>query len=138
MADRSSRASSLGVLLLAAGAAAIGIAYAATIGAGAPTGWVPWFVAFGCVSCSVGLFVVGAASRGPIRPLIGWVLLALFVVMAAAFGAALAMPAPEGATERIVLGLPQRLAILFYGIGFLPLIALPLTFAMTLGRDDKA
>lgn len=132
-----SRATFVGVALLFCGALAIGIAYAAAVGAGAAPEWTPWFVAFGGASCAVGLFVVGAAARGPIRPLIGWLLAALCVLIFAAFGAALSMRVPAGATETIVLGLPLRLAIVFYGVGLLPLVVLPVVFAMTIGKDQK-
>jgi hypothetical protein len=137
MPEPASRATSIGVGLLALGAVVIGAAYAATIGAGGAQAWAPWFVALGCSTCAVGLFVVGAASRGPVQPLIGWLLVALFLVIFGAFGAALSMRVPDGATERIVLGLPLRLAIVFYGIGLLPLVVLPVTFAMTIGRNQK-
>jgi hypothetical protein len=137
MAERSSRAANIGVALLAAGAASVGVAYAATVGAGAAPGWASWFLAFGSAACSAGLFVVGAASHGPIRPLVAWLLAALFVVIFGAFGAGLAMRVPEGAPEGLVLGLPLRLAIVFYGIGVLPLLVLPLVFAMTLGKERK-
>jgi hypothetical protein len=137
MPEPASRATKIGVGLLACGAVAVGAAYAATIGAGGAPAWVPWFAALGSAACSVGLFVIGAASRGPVRPLVGWLLAALFVVIFAAFGAALSMPAPEGTAERIVLGLPLRLAIVFYGIGVLPLVVMPVTFAMTIGKDQK-
>lgn len=136
-ASVSSRATSIGVGLLFFGALAIGVAYAAAVGAGASPAWALWFVAFGGTACAVGLFVIGAASRGPIRPLIGWLLAALFVVIFAVFGTALAMRTPDSASEPIVLGLPVRLAMVFYGVGLLPLLVLPVVFAMTIGKDQK-
>jgi hypothetical protein len=137
MANAVSRASNVGVGLLAAGAAAIGLAYAAPIATGTAPTWAPWLLAFGGAACMVGLFVVGAASRGPVRPFVGWLLTALFVVIFAAFGTALSMPVPPAGTEAIVLGLPKRLAIVFYGIGVLPLVILPVVFAMSLGKDQQ-
>jgi hypothetical protein len=123
---------------MALGAVAIGAAYAATIGAGGAHAWASWFLAFGCAACSVALFVLGAASRGPVRPLISWLLVALFVVIFGSFGAALSMQAPVGTSESLVLGLPLRLALVFYGIGVLPLIVMPIVFAMTIGKDQKS
>lgn len=137
MPDSTSRGSTIGAGLLAAGAAATGISYAATIIGGAAPSWAAWPVAFGGAAAMVGLFVVGAASRGPIRPPMALLLGALLVVIFAAFGAALAMGPPATGTEKIVLGLPLRLAVVFYGIGVLPLFVLPVVFAMTLGRDQK-
>jgi hypothetical protein len=133
-----SRASKAGVALFAAGAIAIGIAYGATIFAGAAPGWASWFVAFGGSATSVGLFVLGAASRGAVSSAVGLMLAALFVVLMGSFGAALALPATEGPAGPIFLGLPLRLAIVFYGVGFLPLLVLPVAFALTFEKPKAS
>jgi hypothetical protein len=126
-------ATRFGLGLFIAGSIAIAIAYGATIVLGSAPTWAPWLVAFGGSATSVGLFVIGAASRGAVSPAVGWMLAALFLVLFGSFGAALALPANEGA-GRLVLGLPLRLAIVFYGVGFLPLLGLPVAFALTFER----
>lgn len=120
-----------GGVLLAGGVLAIGIAYAAAIVRGAAPAWAPWLLAFGAAATPVGLFVLGAETRGALSRGVAVLLGALFVVLFASFGAGLALPAGEGAAGRLLLGLPFRLAIVFYGVGFVPLVALPLAFAMT-------
>jgi hypothetical protein len=56
---------------------------------------------------------------------------AIFVMLVAGFGLALALPAEGDATARLWFGLPKRAAIVLYGIGVLPLFALPLAYAFT-------
>jgi len=41
------------------------------------------------------------------------------------------LPAAERAGMPLLLGLPPRAAIVLYGIGVLPLLVLPLVFALT-------
>ena len=125
------RATNTGIALLTAGTAALGSAYAAAIIGNAAPPWAPWAVAIGGSAASVSFFVLGAASRGPVRRSIGLLLGALLVVLIGSFGAALALPAGEGPGGTILLGLPSRLAIVFYGVGFVPLLALPLAFGLT-------
>jgi len=52
-------------------------------------------------------------------------------VLAIGFCAALALPATESAFSRLWLGLPARAAIVIYGIGLLPIIVLPVAYALT-------
>jgi hypothetical protein len=127
-------ATKAGLTLFASGTIAIAIAYGATILSGSTPDWAPWCVAFGASATSVGLFVLGAASRGPISVAVGWMLVTLFVVLVCSFGVALALPANEGAGGQLILGLPMRLAIVFYGVGFVPLLGLPVAFALTFER----
>jgi hypothetical protein len=47
------------------------------------------------------------------------------------FGAALALPATEGPLSQLWLGLPARAAIVIYGIGLLPIVVLPIAYAVT-------
>jgi prepilin signal peptidase PulO-like enzyme (type II secretory pathway) len=55
----------------------------------------------------------------------------VFVVLAAGFCLALALPANEAAGARLVLGLPIRASIIIYGIGLLPIVVLPVAYAIT-------
>ena len=52
-------------------------------------------------------------------------------VLAIGFCAALAIPATEGPLSKLWLGLPARAAIVIYGIGLLPIIVLPVAYALT-------
>lgn len=130
------RATAVGIAGLCVGMVLVGIAYASTIIAGTPADWAPWLLAIGASASSVALFVLGAATRGANGRGTGWVLGALFAVLSCAFCVALAVGAPTG-PEAIALGLPRRLAIVFYGVGFIPLFVLPVVFARTFGRSDR-
>jgi hypothetical protein len=67
----------------------------------------------------------------------------VFVVLAMGFCLALAIPVTAGKHEAILLGLPLRAAIIVYGIGLLPIVVLPVAYAITfdtqtLNEDDVA
>ena len=53
------------------------------------------------------------------------------MVLVIGFGAALALPATEGPLSTLWLGLPARAAIVIYGVGLLPIVVLPLAYALT-------
>jgi hypothetical protein len=53
------------------------------------------------------------------------------LILIAGFLAALMLPATEGPTSSLLLGLPLRAAIVIYGIGVLPIIVLPVAYALT-------
>ena len=52
------------------------------------------------------------------------------IILAIGFGAALTI-SPENPTSKLWLGLPLRAAIVIYGIGLLPIIVLPVAYALT-------
>ena len=52
-------------------------------------------------------------------------------LFAAIASCALALPADLGAAEPLLLGLPRRAAIVVYGIGLLPVLVLPVAYALT-------
>jgi hypothetical protein len=137
MADgRTPRATRAGIGLWTAGVFAVGISYAMAIfGTGGRA--ASSLLAFGAALSSVALFVLGAATRHTLGRGVGACLVALFLVMLGAFGAAIVLPAGT-ATEPILLGLPLRLAIVLYGVGVLPLFVLPAVFAATFDDGERA
>ena len=56
---------------------------------------------------------------------------ATFMVIFVSLAAALLLPPDEGPSSAIVLGFPLRAAIVVYGVGIVPLLALPLAYALT-------
>jgi hypothetical protein len=120
---------------------AIAVGYAAAFRrAGTPT-WAAWLLAIG-IPVALGAIMNLGATRG--RRGIGPLKLPfLFVVatLAIGFDAALALPATEGPLSKLWLGLPARAAIVIYGVGLLPIIVLPIAYALTfesqtLSADD--
>jgi hypothetical protein len=123
------RTAALITLCVAITAIAIGYAAAFTP-KGTPT-WAPWLLALG-IPISLGAIMILGAARGqkgigPLR------LPFLFVVavLAVGFCAALALPATESPLAKLWLGLPARAAVVIYGIGLLPIVVLPVAYALT-------
>ena len=126
----------VGILAIAAG-------YAAAFLPGGPPSWAPWLLALG-IPIALGAIMILGAARG--QRGIGQLKYPFaFVVMILAIGfcAALALPATESPLSKLWLGLPARAAIVIYGIGLLPIIILPVAYALTfetqtLNADDVA
>jgi len=126
---------------LIAGVLAIAVGYAAAFMRGGTPVWAPWLLALG-IPVSLGAIMILGAARG--RKGIGPLKLPfLFVVAVLAIGfcAALALPATEGPLSKLWLGLPARAAVVIYGIGLLPIVVLPVAYALTfetqtLSADD--
>jgi hypothetical protein len=113
------------------GVAAIAVGYAAAFSRkGTPT-WAPWLLALGIPVALAAIMVLGAARgrRGIGSLKIPFAFVALVLVIG--FGAALALPATEGPLSTLWLGLPARAAIVIYGVGLLPIIVLPVAYALT-------
>ena len=55
----------------------------------------------------------------------------VFVVLASGFCLALGLPITEAKGATLLLGLPFRAAIVIYGIGLLPIVVLPVAYAIT-------
>jgi hypothetical protein len=110
---------------------AIAVGYAAAFRQGGPPEWAPWLLALG-IPTSLGAIMILGAARGQkgIGPL---KLPFLFVVavLVIGFTATLALPATEGPLSKLWLGLPARAAVVIYGIGLLPIVVLPVAYALT-------
>jgi hypothetical protein len=111
----------------------IAAAYAsALLRAGGPAPWAPWMFALGVPLAIVAIMVLGAARgrRGGVGRLIAPMTF-VGLALAIGFGLALALPANEGPTSTLVLGLPLRAAVILYGIGLMPIVVLPVAYAFT-------
>jgi hypothetical protein len=130
----------LALSLIIGGTLAIAAAYLAALVRPALPAWAPWAIALGAAAVPAGLFVLGAAKRGRLSSALLVVFALVFIIVAGCFGLALALPAREGAGGPLLLGLPLRTAIVLYGVGFLPLVLLPVAYALsfdsTVLRED--
>jgi hypothetical protein len=116
---------------LCASILAIAIGYATAFRQSGTPAWAPWLLALG-IPISLGAIMILGAARG--RRGIGPLKLPfLFVVAVLAIGfcAALALPATESPLSKLWLGLPARAAVVIYGIGLLPIVVLPVAYALT-------
>ena len=127
-ADTTRRAS-LGALIV--GILLIAVGYAAALLPRGTPAWAPWLLALGIPVALGAIMILGAARGrmgiGPLKYLFAFVV----AVLAVGFCAALALPATEGPLSKLWLGLPARAAIVIYGIGLLPIIVLPVAYALT-------
>lgn len=127
-ADTTRRAA---LVTLVAGILAIALGYAAAFLPGGTPAWAPWLLAVGIPVALGAIMILGAARGrmgvGPLKYPFGFVV----ATLAVGFGAALALPATEGPLSNLWLGLPARAAIVVYGIGLLPIIVLPVAYALT-------
>ena len=120
---------------------AIGVSYTAAFVLGAAPVWSAWVVAVATPTAMVATMMLGAARAG--RPCGGLTrlvvpLIATLIVVAGAFTLALLLP---GGAEPPFLGLPRRAAMILFGVGLVPVLILPLAYALTfdeltLGEDD--
>jgi hypothetical protein len=127
----SQRVRAYAVAGLLAGVLAIAGGYAsAFIDGGAPA-WGVWLLAIGIPVSLTAVMVLGAArGEGGIGSLkIPFAI--VFLILSIGFGAAISLPGTESAASRLWLGLPVRAAIIIYGIGLLPIVILPIAYAMT-------
>jgi len=119
------------LVALIAGIFAIATAYAAAFLPGGTPPWAPWLLALGIPIALGAIMILGAARGrmgiGPLKYPFAFVV----AVLAIGFCAALAIPATEGPLSKLWLGLPARAAIVIYGIGLLPIIVLPVAYALT-------
>lgn len=116
-------------LILALCAIAGGYAAAFTPG-GAPA-WAPWLLAVGIPAALGGIMALGAARGSAGIGKLKFPFAFVFVVLTAGFCLALGLPANEGVGSLLWLGLPVRAAIVIYGIGLLPIVVLPVAYALT-------
>ena len=121
--------------------AAIASGYAAAFSKSGTPNWAPWLLAVGIPIALGAIMILGAVRGregiGPLKIPFAFVVIVLII----GFGAALALPATEGPLSKLWLGLPMRAAIVIYGVGLLPIIVLPVAYALTfetqtLSADD--
>lgn len=86
---------------------------------------------FGIATMAVSLMTLGAVRAGEKLGILGFAFVFVFTVLMGGFALALLLPDADGAATRLFFGLPPRAAIVIYGIGLLPVLVLPLIYALT-------
>lgn len=115
---------------LTASMGAMVLAYGSAFLSGGPPGWAPWAAAVAVPGALVATMTLGAAREGTIGRLAGPFAF-VFVVLAGGFCVALALGPAATESPTLWLGLPPRAAVILYGVGFLPLVVVPLAYALT-------
>ncbi len=118
------------------GALGLAAAFVLAVAMGPASPSVSWLAIMG-----ISLSMAGALGAGAIRQgrLSRWALLAAAIVLLLpliGLGAALLLPA-EGQGTPLWLGLPPRAAVVLYGVGLLPVLVLPICYALDF-RDGDA
>jgi hypothetical protein len=118
--------------------AAIASGYAAAFSKSGTPSWAPWLLAVGVPIALGAIMILGAARGregiGPLKVPFAFVVIVLII----GFSAALALPATESSLSKLWLGLPARAAIVIYGVGLLPIIVLPVAYALTFESQTLA
>lgn len=133
MASRSAGACLRSVALAAMVAAtlALAVAYASAFAPGGAPGWAAWVFAVALPIVLVAVTALGAARpAGGLGRLVVPIAL-VWALLSAGFIVVLMLPAESAAAPSLLLGLPLRAAIIVYGVGLLPLLILPLGYALT-------
>ena len=121
--------------LIVASAIAIGLAYSSAFLPGGTPAWGPWLLAVGTATILVAAIVLGAAKSGKAgAAALAGPLLFTYAVIVGSFALALLLTDPDPSHPVLWLGLPRRAAIVLYGIGLLPMLVLPLAYALTFER----
>lgn len=129
VAEDTTRRAALVALFI--GITAIAAGYAAAFSHGGAPIWAAWLLALGIPVALAAIMILGATRGlrgiGPLKIPFAFVALVLVI----GFGAALALPATEGPLSTLWLGLPARAAIVIYAVGLLPIVVLPIAYALT-------
>lgn len=122
--------------LILAAAVLIGLGYALAFGGAGGARLGAWALVLGNALLAPAVMALGAPLRGPKGRVVRAALWATGAIILVAFAGALTLPADESATSRLFLGFPRRAAIVIYGAGVLPLVALPVLFAWSFDARD--
>lgn len=127
----SARRLALAVIFLSMLAIAGGYASAFLPGGAPPL--AAWIFAIATAAMMVAVLVLGAARTGVRFGGLVWVF--VFCFMALAGGFALALLAPEvTADAALYMGLPQGAAVILFVVGLMPMLVLPIAYALTFDK----
>lgn len=108
----------------------IAAAYGAALLPGDTPSWSPALLAVGTAGALVAMMAMGAARGGRIG-ILALPFAFVFVVVAGGFLLVLVLPPAAAGDPELWLGLPPRAAIVLFGIGLVPLLGMPLVYALT-------
>ena len=94
---------------------------------------MPWVFALATASAMIATLMLGAARTGVKMGALSFVFAFCFLCVGGGFVLALLAP-PVTVDSRLWLGLPQGAAVILFVVGLLPLLVLPLAYALTFER----
>jgi undecaprenyl pyrophosphate phosphatase UppP len=107
--------------------------YAGALVRGAAAPWMPWVFAGSTVVMLSALMLLGARRRDRSQRRAQAAVATVAAILLVGFFHALSAPGVRAGAP-LVLGLPLASAIIVYGVGLLPLMVLPLVYALTFDR----
>jgi hypothetical protein len=122
------------ITLLVAGLLAVALAYASLLLGVAARSLAPWALGFGTAAVLTAMLLLGARRGRTVPRILRWSATLAFVALAGGFAYALAAPAPS-ATGPLLLGLPRVTAILILLAGLVPLVWLPVAYALAFDAE---
>jgi hypothetical protein len=123
----------IGLAALFLGVLAVGIAYASAFLPQGPPGWATWLFAAGTAATVSAVMAVGAARDGSVGRL-GYVFAFVFLLVSGGFAVLLLLPDATSPDATLWLGLPAGAAIVLYVLGILPVLVVPVAYALTFDR----
>ena len=117
------------ISLLSVGALLVALSYALTFAAEASI--APWFLAIGATLVLTGLGLLGAGQRAPRLAAVVLVACALTLI---GFATALVIK-PHAVNGPLLLGLPRATTLMLLLTGLVPLVLLPVAYALLFKRE---
>lgn len=116
---------------LIAGTSLIAAGYASAFLDGGPPRWAAWTLVLGIPLSIVAILALGAVkkNRGLGKLAIPFAL--VFLLLVGGFSLSLGLGGNDSIHSKLWLGLPLRAAIIIYGIGLIPIVVLPIAYALT-------
>ena len=121
----------LGLLFFSMTLLAMG--YATALLPEGPPRFVPWMFALATASSMIAILILGAARKGVRLGILTWVFALCFLSITGGFAVALLAP-PVRPDARLWLGLPAGAADILFLVGLVPMLLLPLAYALTFDR----
>jgi amino acid transporter len=122
------RAAIAALMLSTLGIAAVYLS--AFLPGGAPPAAAPVMI-ISLATMMIAMMVLGAMRNGHLGRRLSLSLAGAWLILVVGFLAALYLPAESASHMRLFFGLPLRSAIVLYGVGLLPLVAMPIAYALT-------
>jgi hypothetical protein len=98
-----------------------------------PPRFIPWVFAVATAGSMIAVLILGAARKGSRLGILKWVFAICFLSVAGGFAVAL-MAEPVQQDARLWLGLPAGAAAILFLVGLVPMLLLPVAYALTFDR----
>lgn len=119
------------LFIVVLGTVLIGFAYASAFLPGGAPRLSAWLMLVGMSLVLVGLMILGARRTGSRLGRLRWVFGFVATLLLVCFGGALLLTPSEGPGSLLILGLPPRAALVMIGVGVVPMLVLPVAYALT-------